>query len=76
LSKIVLFVTSKSHIRMASPLELVEQLTWCHQISTCLLKEKLRVRNLIAMTVKENMLNWPRYQNKDFFAGINKLIKT
>jgi len=26
--------------------------------------------------IKENVLNWLRHQNKDFFAGINKLIKT
>jgi len=43
---------------MASPLEiyeLVEQLTWPHQISACLvLKEKL-VRNLMAMTASKKM---------------------
>jgi len=41
------------------------------------LKEKLRgIKFNGNDNVKENMLNWLRHQDKDFFvAGINKLIK-
>jgi len=60
LSKIVLFITSKSQISIASPLEiceLVEQLTWSHRISTCLIhsRKSYVVRNLIAMTASKKM---------------------
>jgi len=42
-----------------------------------LLKEKLRGKKFNGNDgVKENVLNWLRHRDKDFFAaGINKLIK-
>jgi len=60
LSKIVLFIISKSQITMASPLEireLVEQLTWLHRISTCLIysRKSYVVRNLMAMMASKKM---------------------
>jgi len=54
LSKIVLFMISKSQITMAGPLEiceLIEHLTWPQWISICLVhsRKSYMVRNLMAM---------------------------
>jgi len=60
LSKIVLFITSKSQITIASPLEiceLVEQLTWPYRVSTCLVhsRKSYVVRKLMTITASKKM---------------------
>jgi len=61
---------------MASPLEiceLVEQLTWPHLFGP--LKEKLRGKKFNGNDgVKENVLNWLRHRDKDFFAASIKML--